>query len=311
MDRRASPWCVGVALAQSISCKPGNFVVLSLGTDMLCGEHPSGRWECFQPDEQGHARRFDIPRDDYLFVSPDGGSACAIRPEDSGVDCFGENAPTPPAMQVAELRYVAPDLILGIGLDGAAVSWGVSAGYQDVGGVYDSLSAIEGGDAAYLSGTTVEFPFWDLWEPIPDVVAYDIGSGYSGVEAWIGTDGCFHTDGTDFWGDISGTDCGGPFQPIVIGARAGAYALDEDGTIHQLDIVGSDGYGGSCPAPKGRFTSLARWGDLTCGLQKDGGLVCWEPNGGVHTASWVSELSGAYYPAGDATSVTGGFDRCG
>ena len=100
-------------LAQNIACKPGNFVELSLGTDMLCGEHPNGRWDCFQPNEQGHARRFDLPRDDYVFVSPDGGSACAIRPEDSGVDCFGENAPTPPAMQLAALRYVAPDLVLG------------------------------------------------------------------------------------------------------------------------------------------------------------------------------------------------------
>ena len=131
MGKRAScRWCVAVALAQNISCKPGNFVELSLGTDMLCGEHPGGRWECFQPDEQGHARRFDIPRDDYLFVSPDGGGACAIRPEDSGVDCFGENAPTPPDMQVAALRYVAPELILAIGLDGAAVSWSASEGYQ-------------------------------------------------------------------------------------------------------------------------------------------------------------------------------------
>ena len=272
MGKRAScRWCVAVALAQNISCKPGNFVELSLGTDMLCGEHPGGRWECFQPDEQGHARRFDIPRDDYLFVSPDGGGACAIRPEDSGVDCFGENAPTPPDMQVAALRYVAPELILAIGLDGAAVSWSASEGYQEVPGVYESITATEGAFAAYLSGTTVEFPFFDSVGPIPDVVAFDVG-GYAGVHAWVGTDGCFHTDGTDIWGDISGTDCTAPFQPIVIGARAGAYALDEDGTVHQLDIVGTDaGRWGGVLGARGRSPD----GEL--GLRTFRGVP---PNGG-------------------------------
>ena len=81
---------MAVGLLSLGGCKPANLIAVALGNDTLCAQHASGRWQCYS--EFG----LDMPRDDYVAMSADFGVACGIRPEDGGVECFGENAPAPP-----------------------------------------------------------------------------------------------------------------------------------------------------------------------------------------------------------------------
>ena len=66
---------------------------------------------------------------------------------------------------------------------------------------------------------------------------------------------------------------------------------------------------GRAPTPSTKTGPSTNW--TSSERTRDGGVVCWEPGGAVRTGSWVSELSEGYHPTEDATSVTGGFDRCG
>lgn len=293
-------WGVGLVLCCGTGCQPGNWIDVALGNDIMCGQHASGRWDCYGDTA------IEMPRDDYLAMSADNGVACGIRPEDHGVECFGDDAPKPPAVALRSLRYYENQAYAGaagihaLSADGGAMFWGdPDLAWVDEGGRWDSFTSNSWGGAAYQSGTQVRYVDNAAWadEPVPDgfdeIAAFDIGETGNGY-TWIGTDGCFRAEGTMTVGALSEIDCSGPFQPIVVGGLAGNYALAEDGTIHQLDTVDLDGDRLECGAPDGEFKALARGGRLTCGIRTSGSLVCWGPN--TRSPDWLNAISEPYAP---------------
>lgn len=286
-----------LAVIGATGCRSGNWIDLALGTNTFCGEHANGRWECYEKTEDDKGQALDMPRDDYLAMSADHGVACGVRPEDHGVECFGEGAPTPPAGSLRAIRlYKDADgdfsEVYGLGMDRQVAWWypGLADWPWD-GGEWDSFSANSHRQFAYQAGSDVHFYGSD--GVLEDVLAYDIGEDIT--DAMVGTDGCFTASGfTDRSGLFEYKDCEGPFQPIVVGGLAGSYALAEDGLIHHLDTEDVYGVNASCPGPKGRFKALARGGDLTCAIRDSGALVCWVWTG--PRPEWLSAFSGPYQP---------------
>lgn len=282
---------VAAAILGGTGCKPANFISVAVGHDIVCGQHASGRWDCY-----GEAN-IDMPRDDYLAMSADRGVACGIRPEDDGVECFGEEAPTLPPAAFKSLRYYSASTVYGLTVDGEAVAWwGEGEDWYRLGGSWASFTANAFWEMAYQSEGEVRYWDWDeeaFGDGFDEIAAFDIGETTS-ASTWIGTDGCFRAEGTMTVGALSEIDCSGPFQPIVVGGLAGNYALAEDGTIHQLDTVDLDGDRLECGAPDGEFKALARGGSLTCGIRTSGSLVCWGPNN--RAPDWLNAISDPYAP---------------
>ena len=239
-----------------------------------------------------------MPRDDYLAVSTDQGVVCGIRPEDLGVECFGVDAPTPPAVALKSLSFHSRASFRGLSIDGDAMSWwDEEEKWSNLGGSWDSFTTNSWWEEAYQSGTDVQYSDASGTSSIPEIAAFDVGE-YGGTTTWIGTDGCFRVDDAFIFGQFSEVDCGGPFQPIVVGGAAGNYALDEDGTIHQLDTVDEYMDRLSCPAPAGEFKALARGGNLTCAIRKSGALVCWQAR--TYQDDWLKAISEPYVPSGES-----------
>ena len=295
----------------------GEFASLSAGGAHTCGVRRDGSVACWGNDGYGVA---SPPAGEFASVSAGWGHTCGVR-TDGAVACWGDDRngqATPPSREFAS---VSAGLIhtCGVQRDGSVACWGKDDDGEATppAGEFASVSAGGAHTCGVQRDGSVACWGWDddgqATPPAGEFASVSAGVRHTCGVRRDGTVACWGDD-TDYRDNVVGqaTPPAGEFASVSAGS-AHNCGVQRDGSVA---CWGDDDYGQATPPAKlagdtadqddaetkGGFASVSAGYAHTCGVQRDGSVVCW---GRDHEGQ-------ATPPAGEFASVSaGGEHTCG